>query len=324
VATMKDKKPKIVFHANVLIIQPIIDLYNTLGADASRGSTNNKEDIISPGAAHLVWGMIFNKTTYRYFRKLSNVFLIENGWFKPGNGCWIDSKGPGPLSSLVGAALDRKADAVAKEKVNSMITWLRERRAVPEPIEEEEGYIFVPLQIESDCQIKYWSNCDAPVGDRQKWFVKQVLSEFPTHRVVIRPHPRHPELGEEIEQMEEFKDHGQAKVTLEGKSYDYFSKARAVVGVNSTTLLEALTFYKPVCAMGDGIFTNNEVMLEAKGDGKCLKNVLDFQPDPDRITAFLDLLIERQVTYKNRPRFVHKFPVFLEVLEEAKRQVANQ
>ena len=47
--------------------------------------------------------------------------------------------------------------------------------------------------------------------------------------------------------------------------HNLVKKARVVIGINSTVLLEALTYFKPVVALGEGLFSGHNVLVEGKG-----------------------------------------------------------
>jgi hypothetical protein len=90
--------------------------------------------------------------------------------------------------------------------------------------------------------------------------------------------------------------------------------AKAVIGFNSTVLLEALTYMKPVCAIGRGVFSGNAVVLECNGEPHLLAETLEFRPDLIRIAAFLDVLLRRQIPYGLSPIQVREYPILMDLV----------
>jgi len=130
---------------------------------------------------------------------------------------------------------------------------------------------FAPCDADSDC----------PTGACQ--FVEQVCNTFPDWPIVFRPHPKWPRVTNDCRQLRALTRHKQASFISTHNSYHWAARASAVVGINSTVLIEALTYYKPVYAIGKGVFSSNGVMLDAYRQPEQMREVLDYKPDPIRI-----------------------------------------
>ena len=263
-----------------------------------------------PDGAHLIWGTVRGPERNKELAEFDNVFFAENGWFTQQDCCYIDKKGTNALSSIRGAVTP--ASRVDEGRVGRFIRELHSRMDLTN-VPELPGYIFVPLQVEDDMQITHWSNCETGNGSRQLWFVRRVCEAFPDERIVIRPHPGDLDTAGLI--RTECAKYKNASFRHDGNSYRWLRGAKAVVGINSTVLLEALTFYRPVCAMGTGLFSDNGVLLECAGDHDAIKRVLDYMPDPTRITRFLALLLERQIPFDASAAEIGRYPVLAEMVE---------
>jgi hypothetical protein len=108
------------------------------------------------------------------------------------------------------------------------------------PLEPKKARVLVPLQIENDSQILY--HC--PYRNMGE-FVEHVAAMYPSHDIIVRPHPKS---GSQ-------RPWKSARATIEGKDVvkDFYEAARiseVVVGINSTSLVEAAMIGVPVVALG--------------------------------------------------------------------------
>ena len=113
-------------------------------------------------------------------------------------------------------------------------------------------------------------------------------------------------------------NHPNATLRNEGASLQWCAAAGAVVGINSTVLLEALTFNKPVLAFGDGIASDNGVVLEVRGDVKRFREILDYKPDLSAIRRFLHLLFQRQIPIAVQPDQFNRYPKLVEFVRQVR------
>ena len=131
--------------------------------------------------------------------------------------------------------------------LNSHLSWVTEndmknlykkRAELQEkyPI-RDEGYVLVPLQIECDSQVLYYSNYKT-MND----FIEQVELLYPkAEKIIVRPHPKG---GKN-------KITKRAIVSSDGDFLEVASKASVIVGITSTCLYEAGILGKPVVALGN-------------------------------------------------------------------------
>lgn len=314
------KKPLIVFHCGRVVcdVDKLMQLYETLGVRAGRREYA-LEEIKDPGMVHLIWGLAYKPRVYAELAKHTNIFFVENGWLMPEDSCYFDKLGTNAMSSICNSIEPNSpvGDGAVRGLIESAHLRMNLKDAPPET--EPGDYIFVPLQRRKDSQILFWSECQGRIRNRQVWFVDKVCEAFPNERIVLRPHPRDmAEVGRIENKSEGFKKHPNISFCSSGNTYQWISKAKAVVGINSTVLLEALTFYKPTAAMGRGVFSGNGVLLECLGQPERLRDVVAYKPNRKRINQFITLLLERQIPYTLKREDIARYPVFCQVLNTAR------
>jgi hypothetical protein len=313
------KRNSLILHSSrqLNIAAPMFRVLERLGMTIKR-SEYDLDEIRLPDHVHLIWGMSHSVETYMDLALLDNVFFMENGWFTQSTGCYMDKKGPNGISSIRGSLSlnGRLSDAVAGE-VLAFVENLHRKLNV-RPAKEQTPYLFVPLQVEKDTQLLFWSGCDAYYPNRQVWFIDRVCEAFPDMKIIIRPHPLDAETPDMIRRHSiGFRRHKDIHFRAERSSYDWIAGSVGVVGINSTVLMEALTLAKPVCAMGWGIFSGNGVMYECEGDPSRLRAFLNYRPNRSRVTRFLHLLMSRQIPYRLNDADVNRYPVLVALLASA-------
>lgn len=105
----------------------------------------------------------------------------------------------------------------------------------------EKGYVLIPGQLEEDTSMKF---CQIRT---MQALIDTVASHLPEERIIYRPHPVRREQALRLPPNVTKVTHTPLYPTLEG--------AKAVVGLNSTVLLEALLMRVPAFALGDGVWS---------------------------------------------------------------------
>ncbi len=166
----------------------------------------------------------------------------ELGWFPQSQTVYFDAEGTNARSSIRRLDLSRVAVHPGFE------AWLADWRAGQNPADPgERGYVFVPLQDERDLNITLASpyrTMDA--------FVSALSARFPQDRFIVRPHPQFTDVS--------LTRHENVEVRTDGALHGWLRHADAVAGINSTALLEAVAWGKPVHAVGEGVATGLDVL----------------------------------------------------------------
>jgi len=270
------------------------------------------------GKCHVIWGTPHHWERMDQVGKFANVWFVENGWLTQRSGCYFDPKGQNARSSICNAI--RTGSDGDIEMVDRRVEAVHSWQDLHKP--RGANHIFVPLQVEKDTQILYFSGMDdVPWKQRIPQLVTNVCETFPDYRIEFKVHPRKKQ--DQIAMLwshPAVKKHGRCGIHESGNSYQWIKNCRAVVGINSTVLTEAVTFHKPVYAYGDGIFTGNGAVME----GGPLREILDFEPDPGRIYQYLTLLFRRQIPYNLKSEDVLKYDVLRQMVTYASQEQINE
>lgn len=308
------RKRRILLYFYQHLLEPFQQALTAGGYTAEAADRNDlAKSLNTPDAIHLIWGyphplVSAEDHLWERLRDRNDVWFMEQGWLPQAGHFYIDHLGANGLSSIRGAALGvtlTEADrAVLQQRL----------RVYHGPTESgDDGYVFCPLQVETDANVEQWSNIPASVGHRMCWFARQVAEAFVGTPVVFRPHPKGDrETDRFVERL--CKEMTHCRLETGGTSMQWAAKARAVVAINSTCVTEAVSYYKPTLAIGDGIFSENGVVLEAKGQAGRLRDVLTYQPDREAIDRYLHLLYQRQIPIAVQPDEFSRYPKLAEFL----------
>lgn len=146
------------------------------------------------------------------------------------------------LKRLVGgsAQLNLKARAAAGVRFDSARPWLQGK--------DRQPYLFLPLQVSSDTQIKLHSPVD------NLGAIRHGLDLARQHglALVVKPHPaeRDPEFARELDE----KLKSETFFVSNDNTNDLISSAERVLTINSTVGLEAMLYGKPVTCIGAALY----------------------------------------------------------------------
>ncbi len=171
----------------------------------------------------------------------------ELGWFPQSETLYFDTEGTNARSSIRKLNL---SEHPADPRIDEWLRDWRARQAAPHP--GTDGYVFVPLQDERDLNITLAS----PYQTMDE-FVSALAARLPHERFIVRPHPHFPDV--------QLANHANVTVRADGPLNGWLRHADAVVGINSTVLLESLAWGRPTHAVGVGLATGLDVMHESDG-----------------------------------------------------------
>lgn len=301
------------FHQHRL--EPFAAMLASAGYRVEVADQHNLLDFFTaPRATHLIWGMPpkiveGHEELFVQLRTLPNFWWAEQGWLPQRGNFYIDPTGPNALSAIRGAARNMKLTEDYCKELAARLAAFHDGL-----VATDEGFIFCPLQVETDSNVRLWSRI-TDVGTRMLWFVRQVCEAFPDVPIVFRTHPQ--ERGTMDRQLlQQLSGFPNARLDNGGSSVEWCARARAIVSINSTVLIEALTFGKPCASFGDGIVSDNGVTLECKGDVGKLHDVLDYQPDQEAIARFLHLLYQRQIPIAVQSADCDRYPMLRDMLRQ--------
>lgn len=187
------------------------------------------------------------------------ILFVENGFYPKTMQC--DISGINALSTLPRDS--RFYDQLDEQLVGN--TWpksfeTRKSKLKPSNAKQNklpETYTFVPFQVPSDMQVLALSPW---IGDMVHLYneIAKLAVRYPNENFVIKEHPSFPlSIIESVEQHPNihFCNHAETKQLIEA--------SKAVITINSTVGLEALTLGKKVITLGDAHYAIDDVVLEA-------------------------------------------------------------
>lgn len=168
-----------------------------------------------------------------YLKYKYRVMFVERGWFPQEGNIYIDPCGIGASSSL--AMRDLSRPKVEDETAQYAVDVLREKHYSYS--NSGSDYILVPLQLERDLSIVNDSRYFKTMGSLVQFLSRQLKGQ----QMIVTPHPL---------------DGGAV-----GATDKFVPSAKAVIGINSTSMIEALVHYKTVGFLGQSILDSSNVTI---------------------------------------------------------------
>lgn len=217
----------------------------------------------------------FAQTCYLKQHYKERMLFCERGWLPQADNIYLDEDGLGGRSSL------SKKRLYSEDRVDFSKIYPRSTTNT-----QDREYILVPLQLENDTSIVL----DSPYFKTMPSLINYVIKHFSDYKIVVTTHPK-----------------SKDTVRLPGVFYGentlaLAQHARAIIGINSTSIIEALQFQKPTMMFGRSVLSGTQ-NLTAPTDLLNPRSVLDFKPNPDAITGALSELSQYQFSCKN-PRLL--------------------
>ena len=171
------------------------------------------------------------KACFDYIRSHYKTFSVELGWFPQRDNLYIDTM----IHHFGNIAKELSQDFDNEDLDNDFIR----RFYKTEKLNTEENSVFLPLQLEGDTSILYGSDS----FKKMQSLVSFVSRELPNHTIYIKQHPK---FKIPIQLYKNTK-------MVDCDTYSLIDNVKAVVGINSTVLIEARVFKKPTFQFGRNI-----------------------------------------------------------------------
>lgn len=219
----------------------------------------------------------------QHIRRRWKTLYMEHGWLPQRDFFYIDTEATGGRSAIAAAPLTRgPAERIAETM--AMLKKVYAYRPLPHGFPKD--YILVPLQLGEDTSIVL----DSPYFKTMSTLMGFVRQNFPDIKVVVKKHP--------FDKI----DHnscGTIQADPAMRFNDLVQNARAVVGINSTTLIEALVHGKPVATLGYNVASNKGVYVEPEAAFRDIRKVLTWCPEQATVEATLDMLYHEQFSKRH-------------------------
>lgn len=239
----------------------------------------------------ITWGV--KVATWWYHRNNANVLYMENGLLAQRHGIWIDARGWFSESNL---CKQRHYDEpytkddlyVIKHIVKNNFKWDMFQGGDP------SGPIMYVVQSAKDapCRFHFPERNKSAHKENTIALGLKLLSKYaPDRKIIVRPHPRFKNewRQNEEEYMKFFRPDWE--VDWSPNVYVTLLQCSGVIGINSTTLTEALALGIPVAALGESAYTGGAVMLECAQDLKRLKHFYDWMPEREDVLKYLAAIV---------------------------------
>ncbi len=203
----------------------------------------------------------FLQTAHLKATMKNKMFFVEKAWLPQKNQIYVDEDGLGGRSLLSKIDLSKRICTVREW---SYLCGLY--NANPHNRLNKGGnFILIPLQLDHDTSI----TLDSHMCKNMRSLVTFVAKQFPDTQIVVRPHPLMPDYL--LPQL------SNVMVVNDVPTLALAKDARAIIGVNSTVMIESLMHMKPVMFMGDGVLDSTSGVC-LKFDGKNLHDIMSFVP----------------------------------------------
>jgi len=221
-------------------------------------------------------GVSIGTSVINQMKKRCKIIFCEVGFFPQLEHLYLDCQGINYLSSARSTpclAIDETQQAKLSDKIERFknSTFKEDKNF------KEHGYIFLPLQLEHDTQIRKFS----PNFKRNKDLINFLSKEFREEEIIAKPHPLDTKAASYVSKW------ANVRIATSVNTHQLIKNAKFVIGINSTVLIEALLYNKKVVAFGKGLFTGKNVVVEAHDNLKKAKMVYSFIPDCATIQNFL-------------------------------------
>ena len=212
--------------------------------------------------------------------------FAEYGWLPWHRNFYITREGCGPLSDITDMTA---ADLRGRSVDDRTLDALRASLDTGSKLKQRE-FVYVPLQTDVD-DFKF-TLTDFPDNRAFLDFIHEIVP--PDLAVLVKRHPLHKKKKYDLKRYGRFVDISDGWFRRVNKAQLYRAM-RAMVVVNSTSVIEALLFGGRVFAYGRDLFLNKDVVHFDVRDPAEFAAKLDEPVSEEPQRAFLALLLERQI-----------------------------
>ena len=237
-----------------------------------------------------------------------NVLIAEVAWLPQNNYIYIDRAIHQKSGLCSNIQMISNMDHL--EKIPALLEEVKKKHYKPKPVPVKlpPDYVLVPTQLERDTSIQYASQHFKDMKSMVGYVRNNLRPDIP---VVVKLHPkRHTDYVDENFVAENCIIIDDPNISMT----DLVQGAHMVVGINSTSLIEALLFGRPVVALGENVagadFTDPRVQPFVRfplTDFGALQRIYDNPAEHHPAQSIIDLrlayLIANQIDFQKPPRW---------------------
>lgn len=213
------------------------------------------------------------------------IVYCEHGWLPQAKTFSMDLLGSNGGSSFSNSTVfEIKKDL--SPVTNKRLQY--DRSAIDPKIRD---FIYVPLQLNTDTQIRKYS----PFFKDMATFISHVVKIFKDKKIVIKVHPK--DTPDNLLRYRKLcQNMNNVIFASDSNNIGYCKHADRIIAINSTVINEALLFHKPVMTYGKNNFYGKGVTYEVKdiNDLKYQYSFLEYQPNKKDIENYLCYLLSLQ------------------------------
>jgi len=226
------------------------------------------------------------------------IVYSELGWYPQQDNIYFDEWGTNGMSKIAHESFEEFCDCnFPEDKQESKI---------------KGNHVLVITQLENDTNLIVNSKRFKSMEN----FVSYVVNELEGENIIIKTHP----LDNDKERFEKFNSE-KVKVLHEGDLSLLIENSKAVIGINSTVLLEALKYDTNIYMFGDYLLNNKKVVIEC-GAYDSLKSLWADEYYSNRIAK--DLVIKEFENRQINIQELAKISVSELLTKKAFRPLLNQ
>ncbi|WP_444921874.1 hypothetical protein ACJJID_05820 [Microbulbifer sp. CnH-101-G] len=176
--------------------------------------------------------------------------FMEAGWFPQSGTYYEDPLGVNAQSSI---SITKPRSISSEERQNIKQWKLKYRGKFEDNNISDNGYVFIPLQLETDTNITKFSPFRT-MKSFLEWAESHVDSNID---VIARQHPLDHRATANLLPRN-------SRIKLDNKTplHQLIAKSNCIIGINSTVLLESLIYEKPIYAIGHGVFSGSDAIYK--------------------------------------------------------------
>jgi hypothetical protein len=233
-----------------------------------------------------------------YLKEKYKLFHVELAWLPQKGQVYIDTHGIGSKSSIAGISLVGTTGKATQKERDIFNKLKRDYSPKGKPSYLPEKYVLVPLQLEMDTSIIF----DSPFFKTMDSLIGYALKMSPLP-VVIKPHPKDMIDKKSLERFKSLEGVDLKNVTIiDDKEMDIntlSAHSSGLIGINSTSMIEAALHFKPMVQLGMNVF--NPAYFCMWDSKEAVHSVLNVQKDllEDVYIRKIAFLAENQVSTLN-------------------------